>query len=181
MRQLYDFNHQPKLWGTISDDGKFVAPGPPLSRDHPNAWNGKGGPLARRALQAIYTIAFICLLRSDEVLKINRTHITYLDDGTDGMVLTLPFRKTHQAGGMLFYEPVFFFILANSLFHPGVKPFYLYPLPEEEAHLCPIRALSEWISASEITSGNLFRKFASNDRPSSKENSSMVSDISIQF
>lgn len=92
MKQLYDFNHQPKLWGTISEDSQFVSP-PPLSRDHPNAWNGKGGPLACHALQAIYTIAFICLLHSDEVLKINQSHITYLDDGTDSMILTLPFQK----------------------------------------------------------------------------------------
>ena len=176
MRQLYDFNHQPELWGTINEEGKFISP-PPLSKDHPNAWNGKGGALVRRAVQAIYTIAFICLLRSDEVLKINRKHVTYLDDGTDGIILTLPFRKTHQAGGAWFLTPEIIPPLLesnNSLFLLGVKPFYLYPLPEEEAHLCPVRALSEWIIASEITSGNLFRKFSSNDRPSSEELSNMV-------
>ena len=106
MKLLYDFNHQPELWGTINEEGKFIPP-PSLSKDHPNAWNGKGGARARRALQVIYTIAFICLLRSDEVLKINRTHITYLDDGTDGIILTLPFRKTHQGGGELFHTPAF--------------------------------------------------------------------------
>jgi hypothetical protein len=139
MKQLYDFNHQPELWGTISEEGKFVPP-PPLSKDHPNAWNGKCGARARRALQAIYTIAFICLLRSDEVLKINRNHITYLDDGTDGIVLTLPFRKTHQSGGVLFkfYTQVFTPRNLYSRFIIGIKPFYLYPLPEEEAHLCPV-------------------------------------------
>ena len=107
MKQLYDFNHQPELWGTINEEGKFIPP-PPLSKDHPNAWNGKGGARAcwaLAALQAMYTIAFICLLRSDEVLKINRTHITYLDDGSDGIILTLPFRKTHQGGGVLFHTP----------------------------------------------------------------------------
>jgi len=170
MKQLYDFNHQPELWGTVTEEGNFV-PAPPLPKDHPNAWNGKGGALARRALQAIYTIAFICLLRSDEVLKIKRNHITFLNDGTNGIVLTLPFRKTHQSGGML--------SKASDIFTPfqrhlGVKPFYLYPLPEEEAHLCPVRALSEWIAASKITSGNLFRKIMSNDRPSSEELSNMV-------
>jgi hypothetical protein len=129
--------------------------------------------LARRALQAIYAIAFICLLRSDEVLKITRKHITFLQDGTNGIVLTLPFRKTHQAGGtfiILNMHP----IILLSIFLLGVKPFYLYPLPEEEAHLCPVRALSEWIIASEIISGNLFRRIASNDRPSNDEQSSMV-------
>lgn len=104
MKLLYDFNHQPEFWGaidrTVAEEFQFVPP-PLLPKEHPHAWSGKGGPLARRALQAIYTIAFICLLRSDEVLKINRAHITFLEDGTNGMVLTLPFRKTHQAGGML--------------------------------------------------------------------------------
>ena len=172
MKLLYDFNHQPELWGTINEEGQFVPP-PPLPKDHPHAWNGKGGALARRALQAIYTIAFICLLRSDEVLKITRNHITFLKDGTNGIILTLPFRKTHQAGGTYIISNMWTVILL-SIFLLGVKPFYLYPLPEEEAHLCPVRALSEWIIASEITSGNLFRKFASNDRPSNDELSSMV-------
>ena len=98
MKWLYDFNHQPELGGTINEEGKFIPP-PFLHKDHPNAWNGKGGALARRALQAIYALAFICLLRSDEVLKIRRNHVTFLKDGSDGIVLTLPFRKTHQGGG----------------------------------------------------------------------------------
>ena len=102
MKQLYDFNHQPELWGSVTEDGKFI-PSPPLPKDHPYAWNGKGGPLARRALQVIYTLAFICLLRSDEVLKIRRSDITFLQDGTDGIILNLPFRKTHQSGGRLIY------------------------------------------------------------------------------
>jgi hypothetical protein len=55
MKQLYNFNHQPELWGTISEDSKFVSL-PSLPRDHPNAWNGKGGPLACWALQAIYPL-----------------------------------------------------------------------------------------------------------------------------
>jgi hypothetical protein len=100
MKELYDFNHQQELWGTVTEDGNFVPP-PLCPKDHPNAWSGKGGALARRALHAIYTVAFICLLRSDKVLKIRRNHITFLNDGTDGIVLTLPFRKTHQGGGML--------------------------------------------------------------------------------
>lgn len=59
--------------------------------------------LLRRAAQAIYTIAFLCLLRIDEVLKIQIEHIEFIDRGTKDyrMVLTLPFRKTHQFGGKL--------------------------------------------------------------------------------
>lgn len=59
--------------------------------------------MARREIQAIYTIAFLCLLRSDEVLKIRREHIVY-DMVNDTITLTLPFRKTHQDGGKLLYK-----------------------------------------------------------------------------
>ncbi|KAL1699070.1 hypothetical protein EV121DRAFT_216977 [Schizophyllum commune] len=39
-----------------------------------------------------------------------------------------------------------------------VTPFILWPLESEEAHLCPYRALCEWLDASEITEGYLFPK-----------------------
>ena len=59
-----------------------------------------GGPLHRRAAQAIYIIAFLCLLRVDEVLKIQVEHVEFIRDGDKfQLVLTLPFRKTHQFGG----------------------------------------------------------------------------------
>ncbi|KAF8889752.1 hypothetical protein CPB84DRAFT_1683776, partial [Gymnopilus junonius] len=37
-----------------------------------------------------------------------------------------------------------------------IKPFHIYPLPWDEAHLCPVCALGEWMKASKITSGYLF-------------------------
>lgn len=33
-----------------------------------------------------------------------------------------------------------------------------------EAHLCAVQAIAEWITASRIVTGYLFRKFASGDR-----------------
>jgi hypothetical protein len=57
--------------------------------------------MMRRGLQAIHTLAFLCLLRSDEVLKIQVDHVEFvkdLDGDIEYMVLTLPFRKTHQDG-----------------------------------------------------------------------------------
>jgi hypothetical protein len=56
----------------------------------------------------------------------------------------------------------------------GVKPFFLHLLPPHLAHLCPIRALAEWLMVSGITEGYLFRKMASGDRVS-EQNSHMVS------
>jgi integrase len=83
MEKLYDFNHLPQNW-TICDDQ-------PTAGTH--KW---GGPLTRRVAQSIYIIMFLCLLRVDEVLKIKMEHIVFEDRK---VILTLPFRKTHQFGG----------------------------------------------------------------------------------
>ncbi|KIJ08192.1 hypothetical protein PAXINDRAFT_89235, partial [Paxillus involutus ATCC 200175] len=77
----------------------------------------------------------------DEVLKIQVHDITFHERG---MVLNLPFRKMHQNG--------------------DIKPYHLWALPQPEAHLCPTRAIADWIRMSGITSGYLFRKIASGDR-----------------
>jgi hypothetical protein len=134
--------------------------------------------LTRRALQAIYTLAFICLLRSDEVLKICRDHIELVkeDDNVQYMVLTLPFRKTHQDGRTFSHFSLTFSNAdSESTLILDVQPFYVYPLDEVEAHLCPVRAIAQWIEASEVTSGFLFRKFTAQDRPSAHEDAAMVS------
>jgi hypothetical protein len=55
-----------------------------------------------------------------------------------------------------------------------IQPFYIYPLDEDEAHLCPVRAMAEWIDASKVTSGFMFRKFTAQDRPSDLEDAPMV-------
>jgi len=62
----------------------------------------------------------------------------------------------------------------SSIAYSGIKPFVLYPMPAEEAHLCPVRSLAQWINASGITKGYLFRRMASGDRPLEK-NSPLVS------
>ena len=98
LRKLYHFNHLLENWDlniTRTTGSCHISQSESI-----HIW---GGPLTRRALQAIYTIAFICLLRSDEVLKIRREHIEFVKEDNDiqYMVLTLPFRKTHQDGRML--------------------------------------------------------------------------------
>lgn len=46
-------------------------------------------------------IAFLCLLRIEEVLRIELRHF-YIHDAKEGKLeLTLDFRKTHQAGGKI--------------------------------------------------------------------------------
>lgn len=73
-------------------------------------------------------------------------HVTHFPENDKLIKLELPFRKTHQYG--------------------EIKPFYLHLLPEEEAHLCPVRALAEWITVSGVTDGFFFRRMASGDRVS---------------
>ncbi|KAG1763422.1 DNA breaking-rejoining enzyme [Suillus placidus] len=99
------------------------------------------GGRMRHCLHAIYTIAFLCMLHSDEVLKIQAHDIHFF---SNGLVLTLPFRKTHQ--------------------NRDIKPFWLWLMPTEEEHLCAIQAIAEWTVASQIMTRYLFRKFASGDR-----------------
>jgi len=53
-------------------------------------------------------------------------------------------------------------------------PFVLHLLPNEEAHLCPVRALAEWLGETNITTGYLFPKIASGDRVAINDNHPMV-------
>jgi hypothetical protein len=62
------------------------------------------GARQRRMLQCIYSIAFLCLLRFDEVLRIQLKDIEVMDKLKGQIKLTLPFRKTHQFGGIGCFE-----------------------------------------------------------------------------
>ena len=85
LEKLYDFNHELKDYMAGSRSRKVKS----------DQW---GGGMSRRVLGTIYAVAFLCLLRADEVLKIQRHHVEWVID-PPRMVLTLPFRKTHQDGG----------------------------------------------------------------------------------
>ena len=56
-------------------------------------------------LQLLYVISMLCLLRYDEALRIMWSDIKLEKrNGKHILVLSLPFRKTHQYGGMsIFY------------------------------------------------------------------------------
>lgn len=87
---MYDYNHLPEHWNI-----KDYAPG---SRSHkatdPDDW---GGGRVRRLLYAAYILALLCLLRFDEVLKIQVHDIVIISHTC--IMLTLPFRKTDPNGG----------------------------------------------------------------------------------
>jgi hypothetical protein len=104
-----------------------------------------GGPVQRLMMQAIYTISFLCLLRFDEVLKIQHHHIEVIDSIEGHIQLTLPFRKTHQNG--------------------EVKPFHLW-FNREKLHLDPVHALLRWQHWSGVKAGYVFRRVTLNDQVS---------------
>ena len=127
MEAMYHFNHRPENW-TI----KNYAPEKCSNKNSKN-W---GGGHANCLMSAAYTIAFLCLLRFDKVLKIQVHDIKFVDIAEGNHIeLRLPFGKTEQCGGelILSYKPCFTEFLALE-----IPPFVLYPLPEEEAHLCPV-------------------------------------------
>jgi hypothetical protein len=148
---MYDFNHKPEHW-----DIKSVGYYRENKKSDIHAW---GGGRTRRLLQAAYTFAFLCLLRFDEVLKIQMNHIEIVSK--THIKLMLPFRKTHQFGGISLFGCL---CMLDPDGCSEIKPFHLYLLPEEEAHLCPVRALAEWLVASQIQRGFLFRRMYAGDR-----------------
>ena len=88
LKRLYIFNHLPENW-----DLKKYSPG---TKD--KASDQWGGARGRRLLALAYTLAFLCLLRVDEVLKIQSQDLIVLSPTM--LQLTLPFRKTDQVGGV---------------------------------------------------------------------------------
>ncbi|KAK0466670.1 DNA breaking-rejoining enzyme [Armillaria novae-zelandiae] len=140
LKQLYMHNHKPENW-----DNAQMSPG-----------NWCGGT-TRRLLQAVYLIAFTCLLCIDEVLNIQAHDIDVGNDDIDGtfcVTITLPFRKNSPFG--------------------DIPPFVLRALPKHMAHLCPARALATWIGTSKITHGYLFPHIDKRGRPITAKNSAMV-------
>jgi hypothetical protein len=109
--KMYDFNRRPENWVP-----KSYEPTQRGVEKDPAQW---GGPRLRRALHLAYTIAFSCLLRVDEVLKIQAHEIELVPGQRNCIKVTLPFRKTNQFG--------------------NIQPFYLYALPEPLKHLCPVQ------------------------------------------
>ncbi|THU99899.1 DNA breaking-rejoining enzyme [Dendrothele bispora CBS 962.96] len=148
--QMFDFNHQPENW----ELGSYK---PTSRKDARKQW---GGPNFRRLLQVAYTAAFLCLLRFDEVLKIQVHEIEPVPGNDHILKITLPFRKTDQFG--------------------EIKPFYVHALPEEMKHLCFVRAYSDWIKNTRICDGYIFRGIDKNDRVKIDVNKAMTQDMFLR-
>ncbi|KAG1818445.1 uncharacterized protein BJ212DRAFT_1496612, partial [Suillus subaureus] len=135
---MYHFNNHPENWAILD-----YQPGRCSDGSSESSW--WAGGCIKRCLHAAYTIAFLCMLHSDEVLKIQLHNLHFF---SNGLILMLPFKKTHQNG--------------------NIKPFWLWIMPTEE-HLCAIQAIAKWIVASKILTGYLFQKFASANQPLTSE------------
>jgi len=93
LKQLYDFNYNFPIY-RLGDAPHFDV----HTADPYNDYSWGGGHM-RLMLQYIYTIAFLCLLRFDEVLKIQAHYLEVMNEATGEIKLIFPFRKTHKLGG----------------------------------------------------------------------------------
>ncbi|KAF8131341.1 hypothetical protein K438DRAFT_1557471 [Mycena galopus ATCC 62051] len=91
--RLYEFNNQPAF-----AEIKEYAAG---SRSQPKGPHDWGGSRVRRLLTLAYVLSFLCLLRFNEVLKIQIHDIEWISPTC--IKLMLPFRKANQFGGMLMF------------------------------------------------------------------------------
>lgn len=164
LRDIHNFNIAYSQW-----DVKKYQDWAPASQDD---W---GGGRARRLVRAVALLEFWCLLRGDEGLKIQRHDIIPVSPTC--LEINMPFRKTAQYGGEL--ETFEFIILPDFLdlsFSDFLdcKPFYIHLLPESMAEICPVRALCDWDSVSNVTDGYIFRRILPRDHVS-QENTPIVS------
>ncbi|KAK7691376.1 hypothetical protein QCA50_004775 [Cerrena zonata] len=122
-----------------------------------------GGYRVRLMMQTIYIIAFLCLLRFDEVLSITWENVHLEEwENTFRICLELSVRKTHQFG--------------------GIAPFYLYP-NYNRPWLCPVYLMARWWQMSMAMGIDMrekgsyvFRKKIGKDRISSLPGDSMSSE-----
>lgn len=133
LQALYEYNTQPQFFDLKDYD-----------RNNPPPADGwKCGARKRRLLNLAYAIAFTCLLRIDEVLRIEHRHIQIRSDRAS-LALTLDYRKTSQFG--------------------HIEPFILHKMPPEMAHLCVVQRYADWLEATDIADGYVFRKMDGYDK-----------------
>ena len=108
-------------------------------------------------MQYIYAIAFLCLLRFDEVLQIEAHYVELINEIIDHIKLSLKFWKTHQYDDRLFNK-----IEQLLMFIKDIKSFHLY-WNQEQKYLNVSHLLLWWLHVSCITSGFLFQRFDAHD------------------
>ncbi len=166
MADLYHFNNRPEF----QQPHQYQ----PTARNAEKKSTDWGDCRARAEVNLGYILAFCNLLRVDELLKIQTHDIVMKKDPKTGittLTLTLPFGKTSQFGGQHSFVHYFVLILMSLT---DIKPFVLYEMPPQLAHLCAVRAYAKWVHFSNVTAGYVFRKIRANDRIA-EDNEPMVS------
>lgn len=145
--------------------------------DEPELWSGHR---IRAMLHLLFVVSLLCLLRSDEGLRIMWSNVTFetTSKGKRRIKLMLPFRKNRQDGGGMFF--LFYFLICvtvRSDIFTDILPFYLYALPDRP-WLCPVRAFASYMKIYEelglSQTGYVFRKKINFDTISSNPTEAMV-------
>ncbi|KAJ7445232.1 DNA breaking-rejoining enzyme [Mycena galericulata] len=92
-------------------------------------------------LHCLETMAFHCMFRSAEVLRVRWADIEFIEDAQGNCTkakITIKTRKT-------------------SPFGEGIKPYWIHLLPVHLSHICPLRALCYYAALCRHTTGYLFR------------------------
>jgi integrase len=104
---------------------------PTLKADIITIINQMGDQLVDKRDATIILIGFAAALRRSEICALQVEHVSLVNDG---LLITIPHSKTDQEG-------------------EGHK----IAIPYARGRLCPVKAYQEWISASEIENGPVFR------------------------
>ncbi|KAJ6628421.1 hypothetical protein B0H10DRAFT_2160891 [Mycena sp. CBHHK59/15] len=106
MKKLWTYNTQ----FPVESSSSYGSTSKKRRHEHPEDWAGHS---VRMMLQLLYIVSMLCLLRYDEALRITwqDVQLEQLEHGVLRVWLDLPFRKTHQNG--------------------GITPFYLYANPDK--------------------------------------------------
>ena len=98
IHKMFDYNTNDTLFPAVVTGKRRAQP------VQPGAKKWRAERPFRLMLNFFYLVSFLCLLRSDEALRIQWEWLT-LDEGPDipggfRLKLELPFHKTHQTGGV---------------------------------------------------------------------------------
>ncbi|KIJ11023.1 hypothetical protein PAXINDRAFT_85166, partial [Paxillus involutus ATCC 200175] len=152
MKKLFDFAYTTKAkeFGPTSRKRKA---------ENPAEW---AGLRIRMMLYLLYLVSMLCLLRFDEALRITWADVIFQPEDFR-VLLNLPFRKTHQYG--------------------GVAPFYIY-VNKDRPWMCLLRALAVWwVLAQEQNNhldGFIFRKRVGSDGISVNSTDGMTSSSFLE-
>ena len=91
IKKLYDYNDSFK-----SNFENELSRNTKDAKDN-RVWDDRNQKLM---MQAMYDITFLCLLRMNEILRIQYHHIRIIDEEIEKIEFTLSFRKIHQLKNM---------------------------------------------------------------------------------